>query len=318
MPKSDAPGLPGRVFAAKEIKSRLSEGTAELMNSLETLWRQKRCVVRVPAFPPEALPKHNLPEEDASPAKRDLARLPAPFREYYESKGRNFLRSIRAFRPLWDCFMLLDKIVARELEALDEPANIHKMFPLIPFQNAHSKMRLAAELGFSGCLSDAHLILRDAIESVAHGHRIFSDPKRLEVWLAKNEETPGASGSENELWYETEECLFGGLEELHKLWKELSPHTNMDSIISHFEIEENPSPLEGQLSFTGIELQLVVQALFDLLVVFQQFEEVLYKDCEDLLKKDLKLSVLRRKFQKAKEAIRKGMIDSLKVRSATA
>lgn len=318
MPNSDRLTRKTRLFDGEGLKSKLSTGTAELMNSLEVLWRQKRCVVRVPEFPPEPFQKHNPQEEIASPAKRDLASLPAPFREYYENKRRNFLRSTRAFRPLWDGFILLDRIVARELEALEEPNNPSRMFPLIPFQNAHSKMRLATELGFCGCLSDAHLILRDAIESVAHGHRIFADPKRLEAWLEKNEGPAGEIESENELWYETEECLFEGLEDLHKLWKQFSSHTSMNAVVSQFEIEESPAHLEGQLSYTGIELQLVVEALFDMLLVFHHFEEVLYKDCEELLKTDAELSVLRSQFQKDQETIRTGMLASLKVRSATA
>jgi hypothetical protein len=98
------------------------------------------------------------------------------YRGYYTAKRNNFFASVDGFKDLWDCFMLANDIWYREFTDIETVTDINKMFPPTLFMNAHLKMLIVLELGFSGCLAEAHSILRDAIESVAHGHRLFFDP----------------------------------------------------------------------------------------------------------------------------------------------
>jgi hypothetical protein len=255
-------------------------------------------------------------DENEILGKFEQANVPEPYREYYVAKRHNFFASIEGFRSLWDCFMLLDKIWICELEDMKKANDINKMFPLILFINAHAKMRIAFELGFSGCLPEAHSILRDAIESSAHGHRIFSDSKRLQAWLEKNDGKPGKKAFEDEFWNEKEERLFDGLSELYRLWKQFSEsgsHTNINSVASRFVVKESSAHVEWLLNYTGVEPKVLVQALFEMLLVFHLMEEVLFKDCNDRLKLDTELDAMRTKFHRDKESVRHIIIVSLKI-----
>lgn len=102
--------------------------------------------------------------------------LREPYKGYYAAKRNNFFASIEGFRDLWDCFMLSNTIWMREFEDMRTVRDTGRMFPPTLFMNGHLKMLIAMELGFSSCLTEAHSILRDAIESVAHGHRLFLTP----------------------------------------------------------------------------------------------------------------------------------------------
>jgi hypothetical protein len=90
--------------------------------------------------------------------------IPEFYREYYKIQRNNFFASIQAFPAMWRYYLLLDKIWLREFEDLKPPGDSKLIFPLLLFINAHAKIRISIELGFSGCLSEARSILRDAID----------------------------------------------------------------------------------------------------------------------------------------------------------
>jgi len=52
--------------------------------------------------------------------------------------------------------MHLDEIVLREFEVMQRLRDPNLMLPMILFMNAHQKMRVALELRYSTCLSEAH------------------------------------------------------------------------------------------------------------------------------------------------------------------
>ena len=68
--------------------------------------------------------------------------------------------------------MLSNTIWMREFEDMRTVRDTGRMFPPTLFMNGHLKMLIALELGFSSCLTEAHSILRDAIESAAANIRI--------------------------------------------------------------------------------------------------------------------------------------------------
>jgi hypothetical protein len=182
--------------------------------------------------------------------------------------------------------------------------------------NGHVKMLIAMELGFSSCLTEAHSILRDAIESVAHGHRLFSDPSLQNVWLQKNDGGTSVEDFMREFWYSKEEKLFDGLPELFTLWKrfsEIGAHTNIDSIVSRFEVEQTQGHVTWKLNYTGVGLRTLIPAMFEMLLAFHIMEEIFYKDCVNRLKLDARLVDLRTKFQHDKEVLRRKIIASFKI-----
>ena len=132
-------------------------------------------------------------------------------------------------------------------------------------------MLIAMELGFSSCLTEAHSILRDAIESVAHGHRLFSDAALQNIWLGKNDGGTAIEDFKREFWYSKEDKLFDGVPELLMLWERFSDigaHTNIDSIVSRFAVEQTPKHVTWRLNYTGVELRVLVPALFEMLLRF--------------------------------------------------
>jgi hypothetical protein len=208
--------------------------------------------------------------------------LQEPYKGYYTAKRNNFFASVDGFKDLWDCFMLSNTIWMREFEDMRTVIDTGKMFPLTLFMNGHSKMLIAMELGFSGCLTEAHSILRDAVESVAHGHRLFSDPALQRIWLQKNDGGTAIEDFKREFWYSKEDKLFDGVPDLLKLWKRFSDigaHTNIDSIVSRFAIKQTHKHVTWRLNYTCVELRVLIPALFEMLLAYHVMEQVLYKDC---------------------------------------
>jgi hypothetical protein len=237
--------------------------------------------------------------------------LPADYKDYYVTKRQNLFASIQAFPGIWHCFVSLDKIWLREIDDVKTVRDMKKMFPLILFLNAHAKSRIAFELGLSACLTEAYSILRDAIESIAHGHRILVNPDLLKIWLDKNDGKLARDAYNKEFWNSKEERLFEGLDELHGLWKRYSEHgshTNINSIVSRFVMEEDATTLTWKLMYTGLSPRILGPALFELLLAFHYMERVMFKDFEDRLKLDVSLVDMRVRFDHDKEAMRRNII----------
>ena len=260
---------------------------------------------------------HTLPFNDSdllTPFEQRT--LVEPYKGFYAAKRNNFFASLQGFPDLWDAFMRLNAIWMRESEDMGTVTETSKMFPLTLFMNGHVKMLVAIELGFSSCLTEAYSLIRDAIESVAHGNRVLADPNLRTVWFSKNDGSTAEENFKSEFWYAKEAKLFDGLPKLLKLWKrfsEIGAHTNLNSIVTRFVIEETPQHVTWKLNYTGVELRTLVPALFEILLVFEQLEEVLYKNFEARLKLDVQLTSLREKFQHEREALRRKIIRSFNI-----
>jgi hypothetical protein len=67
------------------------------------------------------------------------------------------------------------------------------------------------------------------------------------------------------------------------------------------------------VNYLGVELRVLIPALFEMLLAFHVMEKVFYKDCEDRLKLDTGLVNLRTQFEQDKEGLRKKIIASFKI-----
>ena len=83
--------------------------------------------------------------------------------------------------------------------------------------------------------------------------------------------------------------------------------------MSRFEIQETSADVTWKMNYTGVELRVLIPALFEMLLAFHIMEEVFYKDCEDRLKLDTGLVDLRTKFEHDKEVLRKKIIVSFNI-----
>jgi hypothetical protein len=244
-------------------------------------------------------------------------RIPGDYREYYAVKRHNLFATIELQPDLWRALMLLDQIVLREIQDMERTTDVRRVFPLVLYMNMHVKMRLALELGCSACLAEAHSLLRDAIESAAHAHRMLSDPELQKIWLSKNDGDHAALEAFNrEFWREKEDRLFDGLSALFEAWKRFSEwgsHTNVTSLQSRVVIKKTSADCEFRLNYTGVEPHILVPALLDMLLVFREMERVLFSDYEDRLKLDNVLVGMRNEFERDKEKLRWKVIREFKI-----
>ena len=229
------------------------------------------------------------------------------YKEYYVNKRHNLFTTIQRFPYLWKCFTQLDRILVREFSNTERLGQPHLMFPMVLFMNAHSKMRIAFELGCCTCLPEAHSILRDSIESAAHAHRLASDPQLLKPWIEKNDSEAAKKVFKHEFEYNKATQLFDGLPELHKLWgqfSEFGSHTNINSIVSRFVITQTGTDLQYELHYLGGDPKVLVPALFEMIIAFSLIERTLFNLARTRLELDPELVDMRAKFDKEKEAAR--------------
>lgn len=259
----------------------------------------------------------------ADPTESDLLleferqHIPEHYKPFYAAKRHNLFATIQQFPNLWSCFMHLDKIVLSELETMQRMRDLGLVMPMMLLINAHAKIRIAFELACSAAVPEAHSILRDSIESAAHGHRLASDPQRLKLWLEKNDSDAAKKVFSQEFEHEKATRLFDALPELHRLWKQFSEfgsHVNINSILSRFEISQTDTDMEYRLNYTGvIDAKLFAMVLFEIVLVFGEIEKVIFKLGKDRLHLDHKLAAMRTQYEAERETVRQHIIKTFHV-----
>jgi hypothetical protein len=237
--------------------------------------------------------------------------LPKHYREYYEIKRNNFFASIQAFPEIWECFCLVDAIWIQEFQDMQRASDVYRGFAMLLFYSAHSKMRTSFELALSACITEAHSILRDAIEAFAHGYRLQADPKLLDLWLRKLDGPQEKKAYEREFWENKSTGLFNGLPDLHSLWKqysELGSHTSINSLAERFEQAETPTDVNWRFNYSGAKEDVLVRVLLAMVCIFDSMEKHFFKAFEDRLKFDEALRGKRGGFQHKKELVRQQTI----------
>jgi hypothetical protein len=243
--------------------------------------------------------------------------IPEHYKSYYLPKRHNLFVTIQQFPYVWNCFMHLDKIVLREFDVMQRLRDPNLMLPMVLLMNGHSKVRVAFELACSTCLTEGHSILRDAIESTAHGHRLASDPQLIKAWIAKDESEAAKKVFSQEFEYEKATRLFDSLPELHRLWKQFSEfgsHININSIISKFVVSQTDTDLQFHLNYSGMaDAKLLAMALFEMVLVFGEIEKAIFKLGKDRLQLDHELVDIRSRFEKEKESVRQHLIKTFNI-----
>lgn len=255
-------------------------------------------------------PKTELRESDLL-VPFELENIPQHYREYYKIKRNNFFAGIQNFPELWQYHILLDKIWFREFDDLKVVLDPNRMFPLVLYINAHAKIRVSIELGFSSCLAEARSILRDAIEFVAHAHAMLQDPELQKTWLNKNDGKAALEAFKDAFERQKKQGVFGGLEELHRTWGELSEigsHANLNAICDRFVQVTSKDHVEFKVSYSGVEPRMWAMSLFSMLLACFTMERTLFSDYEDRLKLDASLASMRADFERYKEQLRRNLI----------
>jgi len=259
----------------------------------------------------------NEPSESDLLVKFEQDNIPPHYKSYYSSKRHNFFATIQQFSYIWKCFTVLDEIWQREFEAMQRLGDTSLIFPMILFMNAHAKTRIAFELACSVCVPEAHSIMRDAIESFAYGNRLASDPKLCETWLKKNDDQAAAQLFRKEFEDFKAKQLFAGLPDLHRLWKEYSEfgsHTNINSIFPRFAMAKTATDVEFRLNYTGGEPQVLVPALFEMILAIYVMEGHFFGLFESRLKLGLQIPSMRERFEREKERVRLHVIKTFNLK----
>jgi hypothetical protein len=254
---------------------------------------------------------NRLEETDKLLAKFEIDNIPDDYREYYGAKRNNLFASIQGFREMWEYYVRLDAIWLREFADLKVARDPNTMFPLLLYFNAHAKMRVAMELAFSGCMSEARSILRDSVEFVAHAHTMVNDPELQKTWLSKNDDKAALDAFKDAFERHKKEGVFKGLDELHKVWGDLSEtgsHANINAVVGRFVQISGDDHIEFRLNYTGVEPRMWRMMIFSMLLTCFTMERTLFNDYDSRLKLDDTLVRMRGEFDRYKENVRQTLI----------
>jgi hypothetical protein len=234
--------------------------------------------------------------------------IPDDYRGYYAAKRQNFFASIQGFREMWDLYLRLDAVWLRGFKDLYVATDPNTMFPLLLYINAHAKIRVALELAFAGCLAEARSILRDAVEFVAHAHSMVGDPELQKTWLSKNDDNTALEAFKDAFERHKKDGLFKGLDELHRVWGQLSEtgsHANITALVDRFVQVTDEKHVTFKLNYTGVEDERIWrQSIFGMILTCSTMLLTFLTDYDSRLKLDDILMRMREECNQAKEQVR--------------
>ena len=231
--------------------------------------------------------------------------LQGRYKQHLINQRHNWRINFDEFRPLWDCFMLIDEIWSRELEAMSEGTRErNEVIPIFLFMAAHGKAQVALDLLFSDFITEALSIMREVIEFVVHGCRLLSRPDLMDVWLNRDTDAASLQRWKEEFWFGKEHRLFEGLPELYGFWKmcsERSSHANIGVLLQRI-YEFGPEKGVVALNYSGVDSRLQPVVLFGVLQILTNLESRIFERAEPRLPLDTELQQMRAKFRKEKDA----------------
>ncbi len=247
----------------------------------------------------------------------ELSLIPLEYREYYRARRINFIAGITNFPQAWDLYQRLDGIFMREFSDLEQNLDAALRLPLALYINADAKIRVGIELAFGDCMAESRSILRDAVEFVAHAHRLALHPELQEIWIKRDQDANAREKYDSEFWHYKEQKLFHGLGELFKLWKrwsELGSHANLAAMTNRLSSTSDGTRHSFSVRFTGsIDRDLWTKELFSMLLTCFTMEGTFYWDFDSRLKLDDGLRQMRDESQSRKETLRAQLISNFKI-----
>ena len=232
--------------------------------------------------------------------------LREPYREYFTTKRKNYLAIIRDLPELWDCFLRLDEMWARDLSNMAVVTETERPLLIVMFRHSHQQFRIAFELGFSTAITQAFSIMRGAIDAAVVAHKIFREPHLLKVWVRKND-----GKTEKKAYHQAFEAnkkisLFPaqyGLSELHSFYSDYSEwgtHPGLGAISLHIKINPTAAGQDWDHTYLETDPKRVVAFLFRMLEASALVEAACFDCFKDRLKLDSQLMDMRSRFDRCK------------------
>jgi hypothetical protein len=237
-----------------------------------------------------------LPAEDKN--------LREPYREYFITKRRNYLAVIRDLPELWDCFLRLDEIWARDLNNMRTVTEKERPPLIAMFRHSHQQFRIAFELGFATAITEAWSTMRGSIDTAMVAHKIFREPNLLAVWLRKNDgraERKAYSDAFKSANLFPAQYGLAELQSFYRDYSELGTHPGLGAISLHTKIEARATGQDWNHTYLETDGKRTVACLFRMLEASALVEGACFNCFEERLKLDSELMDMRVKFDKCKK-----------------
>jgi hypothetical protein len=230
--------------------------------------------------------------------------LREPYREYFTTKRKNYLAVVRGLPELWDCFLRLDEIWARDLSNMQTVTEKERPPLIAMFRHSHQQFRIAFELGFSTAITEAWNIMRSSIDTAVVAHKIFREPNLLAVWARR-----GDGKAEKKAYHQAFEAnkatsLFpsqsglAGLYPFYRDYSEWGTHPGLGAISLHTKVEARATGQAWNHTYLETDGKRTVAFLFRMLEASVLVEGACFSCFQDRLKLDSQLMDMRTKFDK--------------------
>ena len=241
----------------------------------------------------------------------EMTRVRGDYREFFKAKRKQFFMTIEAFAKLWDAFQLLDNIWSREISNASHQVTKVRILPTQLLILAHQRYRVAGELAFSGCISDAWGVIRAAIELGVHASRIHLTPELAMIWLHKDDGDDEFKAFEKEFLKHKKTRLFDGLDTLYGYWgrySEWGGHSTAANLALRAKFDGSGQKINVEISSFEGDSSRMAPSLHMLLDAAWLIENILFKIYEDRFNLDASLLQLRQRFQKLHSDLRDAVL----------
>jgi hypothetical protein len=246
--------------------------------------------------------------------------LRGEYRNYFAVKRSNFFASVQGFPELWDCFLRLDEIWIREFSDLERITIPGQVLPLQLLMHSHAQFRVALELGFSTCLSEAWNILRSSMETAALASVIHTEPKLTFVWLARSDGPVAKKAYKAAFEVNGKKSLFTGSRTLQTLWEdyreysEHGTHPTVEAIAIRQSTHSTEKDQQWRLNYLEQDPKRLASILFAMLRSSGLTEQVCFECFNARLQLDDGLEKMRVEFRKRQSQAADSLIKRLDIK----
>lgn len=242
------------------------------------------------------------------------------WKDYFKVKRECWLATIRRFPELWSLFLRLDEILLRGFDDCEQLKDLDKMLPLLLFIKSHQSMRVAAELGFSTHLTQAHDSTRGAIESAVIGHKIYREPMLAEVFFCKDDGKAELEKFNDNFIRHKKDNLFPNhlpflaeLGEIHSFLSETATHTTVSSLARHYTESDDDLYHYKKVTYTETDPEKIAMSLYYMISAFSCTEKAFYDAFSPRLKLDDKLQGMRGRFEAEMKTVAKAVVRKFEI-----
>ena len=143
---------------------------------------------------------------------------------------------------------------------------------------------------------------------------MVNDPKLQKTWLSKNDDNVALGAFKDAFERHKKEGVFNGLDELHRMWGDLSErgsHANINAVVDRFVQVTDEKHVTFKINYTGIDNERIWRtSIFGMLLTCSTMLLTFLSDYDSRLKLDDTLMRMRQECDQVKEQVR----EMLKVR----